>query len=50
MIDAHALARRLADLEPIGRDPDGGTTRLAWTAEDTAARAWFEAQAARLGL
>jgi N-carbamoyl-L-amino-acid hydrolase len=49
VITADALARRLADLEPIGLGPRG-TNRLAWTAEDAAARAWFEAQAAEIGL
>ena len=37
-------------LVAIGRDPGGGWTRLAWTEEDRAARAWFEAQAADRGL
>ena len=37
-------------LAAIGRDPGGGWTRLAWTEEDRAARAWFEASAADLGL
>jgi N-carbamoyl-L-amino-acid hydrolase len=37
-------------LAAIGRDPGGGWTRLAWTEEDRAARAWFEAQAADRGL
>jgi N-carbamoyl-L-amino-acid hydrolase len=49
VIRAGALARRLADLEPIGFDPSG-TTRLAWTAEDAAAGEWFAAQAAEIGL
>ncbi|HET6447703.1 MAG TPA: hydantoinase/carbamoylase family amidase [Conexibacter sp.] len=44
------LARRLSALEPIGLDPSGATTRLAWTPEDASAGAWFCAQAAELGL
>ena len=49
MIDAGALAARMAGLEPIGLAGDG-TTRLAWTAEDAAARAWFTEQAGAIGL
>src|SRR5512132_338444 len=37
-------------LAAIGRDPAGGWTRLAWTDEDRAARAWFLAQADACGL
>src|SRR5215213_5526917 len=37
-------------LAEIGRDRGGGWTRLAWTEEDRAARAWFEAEAADRGL
>jgi N-carbamoyl-L-amino-acid hydrolase len=37
-------------LAGIGRDPDGGWTRLAWTKEDRLARAWFEAEATARGL
>jgi beta-ureidopropionase / N-carbamoyl-L-amino-acid hydrolase len=37
-------------LADIGRDPAGGWTRLAWTDEDRAARAWFESEAAARGL
>jgi N-carbamoyl-L-amino-acid hydrolase len=37
-------------LAAIGRDPAGGWTRLAWTDEDRAARAWFESEAAARGL
>ena len=43
------LARRLADLEPIGLD-ERGTTRLAWTPEDEAAGAWFARRAEEVGL
>jgi len=39
-----------AALAAIGRDPAGGWTRLAWTDEDRAARAWFLAQADARGL
>ena len=49
MIAAADLAARLAGLEPIGLGPDG-TTRLAWTPEAAAARAWFERQAQGAGL
>ena len=49
MIAAADLAARLAGLEPIGLGPDG-TTRLAWTPEAAAARAWFERQARDVGL
>jgi N-carbamoyl-L-amino-acid hydrolase len=49
MIDAAELGDRLAGLEPIGRGEDG-TTRLAWTAELTAAEGWFAEQAAAAGL
>ena len=49
MIDAAALGRRMAGVEPIGLGPDG-TTRLAWTAQDAATRAWFAAQADEAGL
>jgi beta-ureidopropionase / N-carbamoyl-L-amino-acid hydrolase len=45
-----AFEMLFADLAAIGRDPGGGWTRLAWTEEDRAARAWFEASAADLGL
>ena len=38
------------ELAAIGRDPGGGWTRLAWTEEDRAARAWFEAAATDRGL
>jgi beta-ureidopropionase / N-carbamoyl-L-amino-acid hydrolase len=49
VIAARDLARRLADLEPIGLD-ERGTTRLAWTPEDAAAGEWFAARAAEVGL
>jgi beta-ureidopropionase / N-carbamoyl-L-amino-acid hydrolase len=49
VIGAGDLAELLADLEPIGRS-ERGTTRLAWTAEDEAAGAWFARTAARAGL
>ena len=37
-------------LATIGRDPAGGWTRLAWTDEDRAARAWFRSEATARGL
>jgi N-carbamoyl-L-amino-acid hydrolase len=37
-------------LAAIGRDPAGGWTRLAWTAQDRAARDWFRAEARARGL
>jgi beta-ureidopropionase / N-carbamoyl-L-amino-acid hydrolase len=49
VIAAEDLARRLADLEPIGLD-ERGTTRLAWTPEDEAAGAWFARRAEEVGL
>ncbi len=49
MITAKSLAHRLAGLEGIGIGPDG-VMRLAWTEEDAATRAWFEQQAADIGL
>jgi beta-ureidopropionase / N-carbamoyl-L-amino-acid hydrolase len=49
VIAARDLARRLADLEPIGLD-ERGTTRLAWTPEEAAAGEWFAARAAEVGL
>jgi N-carbamoyl-L-amino-acid hydrolase len=49
VIAAEDLARRLADLEPIGLD-EHGTTRLAWTPEDEAAGAWFARRAEEVGL
>jgi beta-ureidopropionase / N-carbamoyl-L-amino-acid hydrolase len=49
VIDAAALGRRLAGVEPIGLGPDG-TTRLAWTPQDAAARDWFATQADEAGL
>ncbi len=49
MIDAAAIEDRLAGLDAIGRRDDG-FHRLAWTAADEAAGAWFDAQAAAVGL
>ena len=49
MISAADLADLLGGLEPIGRC-EHGTTRLAWTAEDEAAGAWFADTAAGCGL
>ncbi len=50
MITAAALRERLATLEGIGVGPDRAVHRLAWTAQDAAARRWFEAQAEAAGL
>jgi N-carbamoyl-L-amino-acid hydrolase len=50
-VDVAAEFRGLfTGLAAIGRDPDGGWTRLAWTGEDDAAREWFVAEATSLGL
>ena len=49
LITADDLARRLAGLDGIGVGADGAVTRLAWTPEDAACRAWFADQAAALG-
>jgi beta-ureidopropionase / N-carbamoyl-L-amino-acid hydrolase len=49
MITAESLAHRLAGLDGIGNGADG-VRRLAWTDEDAATRAWFERQAADIGL
>jgi beta-ureidopropionase / N-carbamoyl-L-amino-acid hydrolase len=45
-----AFATCFGGLAEIGRDPSGGWTRLAWTEEDRAARAWFRSEAAARGL
>lgn len=49
MIGADGLFRRLAELDGVGVGPHG-VDRLAWTAQDGATRAWFERQAADVGL
>jgi beta-ureidopropionase / N-carbamoyl-L-amino-acid hydrolase len=49
VITAESLAARLRDLDDIGVGPEG-VYRLAWTEEDAATRAWFERQAADIGL
>lgn len=49
MIEVAGLETLLEELEPIGLS-EHGTTRLAWTAEDAAAREWFERTAAACGL
>jgi N-carbamoyl-L-amino-acid hydrolase len=49
VITADDLAELLADLVPIGRDENDGTTRLAWTREDEQAAGWFARRAATLG-
>jgi beta-ureidopropionase / N-carbamoyl-L-amino-acid hydrolase len=49
VITTESLAARLDDLGDIGVGPEG-VQRLAWTDEDAATRAWFERQAADIGL
>lgn len=49
MITTEALAARFHALGDIGVGPDG-VYRMAWSEEDTATRAWFEEQAANVGL
>lgn len=49
MIAADDLAARMAGIEPIGREGERGTTRLAWSPEDEAATEWFREQAEALG-
>jgi N-carbamoyl-L-amino-acid hydrolase len=49
VISAADLAELISRLEEIGRS-ERGTTRLAWTAEDEAAGAWFAETAAGCGL
>jgi N-carbamoyl-L-amino-acid hydrolase len=48
-VDRAAFTRRFDTLAEIGRH-GAGWTRLAWTAEDALARAWFTAEAERCGL
>lgn len=50
MIAAGDLAAMLAEVEQIGLDPSGATTREAWSAEDRASGEWFMDTASRLGL
>ncbi|MGP3533904.1 allantoate amidohydrolase [Microbacterium sp. RD1] len=40
----------LHELAGIGRDPDGGVTRFAWTRDDAELREWFSARARAAGL
>jgi beta-ureidopropionase / N-carbamoyl-L-amino-acid hydrolase len=49
MITAEDLAARMDALGGVGVCADG-VHRLAWTEEDASTRAWFEAQAAEIGL
>jgi N-carbamoyl-L-amino-acid hydrolase len=49
MITSQGIAARLARLDGIGTGQHG-VTRLAWSEEDAACRAWFEDQAVRTGL
>ncbi len=49
MITAESLAARLRELDDIGVGPEG-VYRMAWSEEDAATRAWFDRQAADVGL
>ena len=49
MITADGIARRLDGLDGIGVGAQG-VMRMAWSAEDSASRAWFAEQAAEVGL
>ena len=49
MIDAGLYRRLFAELAAIGREP-GGWNRMAWGPGEDAARDWFRATAAALGL
>ncbi|MET0789183.1 MAG: allantoate amidohydrolase [Cellulomonas sp.] len=44
------FARTWSDLEPVGRAPDGGYRRFAWTREDHTLREWFAGEASARGL
>ena len=48
-ITAAELGELLEDLIPIGRAPDGATTRVSWSAEAEQATDWFRRRAAALG-
>ena len=47
---ATAFRRAWDDLAPVGRAPDGGYRRFAWTREDHVLREWFAASAQARGL
>ena len=47
---AGTFRRAWDDLAPVGRAPDGGYRRFAWTREDHVLREWFAGEAARRGL
>ncbi|GEK20104.1 allantoate amidohydrolase [Cellulomonas xylanilytica] len=47
---ATAFRRAWDDLAPVGRAPDGGYRRFAWTREDHVLREWFAGEAAARGL
>jgi len=47
---AAELDRMWGQLAPIGREPDGGYRRLAWTDVDLAMRGWFTDEASARGL
>lgn len=44
------ISAMLAEIADIGRDPEGGWSRFAWTDEDAQLRAWFTAKSRELGL
>ena len=54
MSDNNELEQRvsalLEEIADIGRDPEGGWSRFAWTAEDDQLRAWFMEKSHSLGL
>jgi N-carbamoyl-L-amino-acid hydrolase len=49
-VTAAQFGRWFDSLAAIGGTPERGWSRFAWTEEDAAARRWFEATAAELGL
>jgi len=44
------FTRRWAELEPIGRTPNGGYRRFAWTDQDGDLRDWFAGETSSLGM
>lgn len=49
-VAARSFDRLTGDLADVGRAPDGGYARFAWTPVDLDLRAWFVAQAGARGL
>ena len=49
-VDGERLVRDLAELAEIGRDPAGGISRTAFSAEDAQARTWYREKCRRAGL